>query len=88
MLAKSFFYCVCCVTSVDDHGGRLGDTVRIIARWRRSVAPREALVVFYRVMRSELQRRIRMVIEIAGKPSVFFSLLTRDNSNTVTRNHF
>ena len=46
--------------------------MRIIARWRRSVAPREALVVLYQAMRSELQRRIRMVIEIAGKPSVFF----------------
>ena len=46
--------------------------VRIIARWRRSVAPPEALVVLYPAMRSELQRRIRMVFEIDGKPSVFF----------------
>ena len=58
--------------------------MQIIARWRRSVAPREALVVLYREMRSESQRRIRMVIEIAGEPSAFFSLLTRDNSNKVT----
>ena len=49
-----------------------GDTVRIIAQWRRSVAPPEALVVLYLAMRSEPQRRIRMVFEIAGKPSVFF----------------
>jgi hypothetical protein len=47
------------------------------------VAPREALVVLYQAMCAELQRRIRMVIEIAGELSVFFSLLTRDKSNTV-----
>ena len=48
------------------------------------MAPREALVVLYRVMRYELQRRIRMVIEIADEPSVFFSSSTRDKSNTAT----
>ena len=48
------------------------------------MAQPEALVVLYQAMRSELQRRIRMVIEIASEPSVFFSLLTRDNSNKVT----
>jgi len=36
------------------------------------VAPREALVVLYRAMRAELQRRIRLVVEISGKPSVFY----------------
>ena len=70
-----FFYCVCCVAAVDDHGGRRGDTVRIIARWRRSVTPPGALVVLYQAMRSELQRRIRMVIAIAGEPSVFFFIV-------------
>ena len=48
------------------------------------MSPREALVMLYRAMRAESQRRIRMVIEIAVEPSVFFSLLTRDNSNKVT----
>ncbi len=72
MLAKSFFYCVCCVTTVDDHGGRRGNTVQKINQWRRSVAPREALVVLYWAMRSELQWHIHMVVEIAGKPIVFF----------------
>jgi hypothetical protein len=52
-----------------------GDTVRIIDRWRRSVAPREALVLLYQAMCSELQRHIRMVIEIAGEPSVFFFIV-------------
>jgi len=73
-----FFYCVFCVAAVDDHGKRRGDTMRIIAQWRRSVVPREALVVLYLAMRSESQRRIRMIIEIAGKPSVFFSSSTRN----------
>ncbi len=73
MLAKSLFFIVFfCVTAVDDHGGRRGDTVRIIARWRRSVASCEALIVLYQAMRSKLQRRIRMVIKIAGKSIVFF----------------
>ena len=78
------FYCVCCVAAVDDHGGRAGAKRCKIAQKRRSVAPREALVVLYRAMRAELHRRIRMVFEIAGKPSVFFSLSTRHISNIVT----
>jgi|LakMenEpi03Aug12_release.lakeMendotaPanAssembly.Ray.scaffolds.fasta_scaffold3819287_1 hypothetical protein len=47
----------------------------MIAQWRHSVAPREALVVLYWEMRAELQRRIRMVIEIAGEPSVLFFIV-------------
>jgi hypothetical protein len=39
------------------------------------VAPPEALVVLYQAMRSESQRRIRMVFEIAGEPSVFFFIV-------------
>ena len=48
-----------------------GNTVRIIARWRLSVAPREALAVLYRAMRAESQLRIRMVFEMASETSVF-----------------
>ena len=48
------------------------------------MAPGEALVVLYQAMRSESQRRIRMVVEFAGEPSVFFSLSSRNKSNTVT----
>ena len=55
-----------------------GDTVRVIARWQRPVAPREALVVLYRAMGAALHRRIRMVIEMASEPRVFFSSSTRD----------
>ena len=46
--------------------------MQIIAQWRRSVAPPEALVVLYQAICAELQQRIRMVIKIAGEPIVFF----------------
>jgi len=36
------------------------------------VAPREALVVLYQAMRSELHQRIRMVFKMASEPRVFF----------------
>ena len=49
--------------------------MQIIAQWRRSVAPREAMVVLYWAMRAKLQMRIRMVIEIASKPSVLFFIV-------------
>ena len=39
------------------------------------MAPREALVVLYREMHAESQWRIRMVIEIAGEPSVLFVIV-------------
>jgi hypothetical protein len=48
------------------------------------VAPPEALAVLYQVMRSKLQRRICMVIKIAGKSSLFFSLSTREYSSRIT----
>ena len=48
--------------------------MQVIARWQRPVAPREALIVLYRVMHAALHRRIRMVIKMASEPSVFFSL--------------
>ena len=75
---KSFFVCVCCVVAIDDHGGCRGDVVQVIAQWQSPVAPREALVVLYRVMCAALHRPIRMAIEMASKPRVFFSLSTRD----------
>jgi hypothetical protein len=36
---------------------------------------KNALVVLYQEMRAKLHRRIRMVIEIAGKPSVLFFIV-------------
>ena len=49
--------------------------MRIIARWRRPVAPREALVVLYRAMRAALPQRIRMVIKMASENSVLFFIV-------------
>jgi hypothetical protein len=48
------------------------------------VASREALVVLYRAMRAESQRRIRMVIENAGEPSVFFFIVNYKLKQYVT----
>ncbi len=58
--------------------------MQIIAQWQRSVAPPEALVVLYWVMRAKLHRRIHMVIEMASKPIVFFSFSTREYSSRIT----
>ena len=64
-----------CAGNFDDHDGRRGKKVQIIARWRHSGAPPEALVVLYRVMCAESQRRIRMAIAIAGEPRVLFFIV-------------
>jgi hypothetical protein len=48
------------------------------------VAPPEALIVLYQEMCAKLQRRIRMVIAIAGELSVFFSLSTSEYSSRLT----
>ena len=52
-------------------GGRRGDTERVVARWRRSVASGEALVMLYRVMCSVLHRRTAMAIEMARNGGTF-----------------
>ena len=49
------------------------------------MAPPGALVVLYPVMRSNSQQRICMVVEIAGKSSVFFY---RQLENTVVDEPF
>jgi hypothetical protein len=59
----------CCVDC--HHGGRQGDTERIVARWRRSVASDEALVMLHWVMRSILHRRTAMAIEMAHSGGTF-----------------
>ena len=46
-------------------GGRRGDTERVVARWRRSVASGEALDMLHRAMRSVSHRRTVMAIEMA-----------------------
>jgi hypothetical protein len=55
----------CCI---DCHlGGGQGDTEQVVARWRRSVASGEALVMLHWVMRSILHRRTAMAIEMARR---------------------
>ena len=73
-----------CVVANDDHGSRQGNTVCLLAKWQRPVAPCEALVVLYQAMHATLHQRIRMVIKVARENLVLFSLLTRDNNSTVT----
>ncbi len=52
-------------------GGRLGDTERVIARWRRTVASGEALVMLHQEMRSILHWRTAMSIEMARDGGAF-----------------
>ena len=44
---------------------------RVVARWRRSVAFGEALVMLHRAMRSVLHRRTAMAIEMARDGGTF-----------------
>ena len=60
---------------IDDHGVRRGDTGRILARWRRPVAPHEALDVLHWAMHAVSHRRIRMAIKTAHKVGKFFSVV-------------
>ena len=52
-------------------GGRRGDTERVVARWRRSVASGEALVMLHQAMRSVSHRRTAMAIEMARDGGAF-----------------
>jgi hypothetical protein len=47
-----------------DHGGRRGNTVQALARWRHLLASSEALNVLHRSMRLASYRCIAMAIEI------------------------
>ena len=46
-------------------GGHRGDTERVVARWRHSVASGQALVMLHWAMHSVLHRRTSMAIEMA-----------------------
>ena len=52
-------------------GGHRGDTEQVVARWRRSVASGEALVMLHRDMRSVSHRRTAMAIEMACDGGTF-----------------
>ena len=51
----------CCVDCRP--GGRRGDTERVVAQWRRSVAYGKALVMLHRVMNAVLHRLTAMAIK-------------------------
>ena len=59
---------------IDDHGVRLGDTGRILARWWRPVASRVALDLLYWVMCLAPYHLIRVAIEMAREAGAFFLL--------------
>jgi hypothetical protein len=63
-----FFY------KIDDHGGRRGDTRRILARWRRPVASKVVLDLPYWGMRSAPYHLIWMAIKMASEVGAFFVL--------------
>ena len=48
-------------------GGRRGDPERVVARWRRSVASGEALVMLHWAMRSVSHWRTAMAIEMLAR---------------------
>jgi len=52
-------------------GGHRGDTEQVVARWRRSVASGEALVMLHWAMHSVLHRRTTMTIEMARNGVTF-----------------
>jgi hypothetical protein len=59
-------------SEIVDHGGRRGDAMRALARWRHPVASSETLVVPNWAMRPASHRRIRMVVEIVIDLPAFF----------------
>jgi hypothetical protein len=58
-----------------DHGGRWGNTVQALARWRYPVASSEAWDVLHWAMRPALYHRICMVIKITSTFLAFFVLV-------------
>jgi hypothetical protein len=67
--------CIFFNAKTDDHGGRRGDTEKILAQWWRPVASCKALDLLHRAMRTALHRRIAMVIEMASKGGAFLCII-------------
>jgi hypothetical protein len=61
------------LTEIIDHGGRCGNAMRELARWRHPVALSEALDVLHRAMRPALHRHICIVINIVVDLPSFLS---------------
>jgi hypothetical protein len=63
-------------TKIVDHGGRHGDAMQALTRWRHPLASSEALVVRHGAMRPASHRRIRVVVEmVVDLPALFVSLI-------------
>ena len=77
---NSIFY-----AEIDDHGVRWGDTGRILARSRRSVASRVALDLPYWAMRSASYRLTRMAFEMAREAGACFSVVDFMSCITVAK---
>jgi len=77
---NSIFY-----AEIDDHGVRWGDTGRILARSRHSVASRVALDLPYWEMRSVLYRLTRMAFEMAREAGACFSVVDFMSCITVAK---
>jgi hypothetical protein len=71
-------------TKIVNHGGRRGDAMQELARWRHPVASSEALDVLHRAMRPAWHRRIRMVIEIVVNLPAFFVVLISLLATTIS----
>jgi hypothetical protein len=63
ILHHSFVYC--------DHGGRRGDTERVVARWQRPVASDAAMDMLHRAMPHALLQRLRRTIKMACHRGTF-----------------
>jgi hypothetical protein len=76
-------------TEIVNHGGRCGDAMQELARWRHPLASSEALDVLHRVMRPAWHRhiRIRMVIEIIVNLPAFFVALISLFATTISKDH-
>jgi hypothetical protein len=68
---------LCILFEFFDHGGRRGDTVQALARWKHPVASSEARNMLYRAMRPASYRYIAKAIKIAIDSPAFFLLLIR-----------
>jgi len=66
---------LCVLFKIVGHGGRRGDKMRALTRWRHQLASSEALVVLHRAMHPASHRRIRMVVEIVVNLAAFFVAL-------------
>jgi hypothetical protein len=71
-------------TKIVGHGGRRGNTMQALARWRHSVASREALDVLHQAMCPALRRRNCMATEFARNLPAFFVVLHLLFAHTVS----